>query len=144
MLVRDVMKAKSGGVILIRTDATVAEAVALLVAHNIGSLPVVNSQSELIGIFSERDVLKGVKADCTHFVSLTMVQVMTPEPITCTPSDNLHEVMGKMTAHKVGQLPIVSGTEVVGIISVGDVIKSLYEQVDTENRHLFSYLYGWL
>jgi CBS domain-containing protein len=142
MLVRDVLKVKSGGAILIQTEATVAEAVAILVAHNIGSLPVLNERGALVGIFTERDVLRGVHTDCEHYVRRTVGEVMTPQPITCEPGDEVHEVMGKMSAFQVGQLPVVSAGEVVGLVSVGDLIRHLYAQAEEENRHLHGYIHG--
>jgi CBS domain-containing protein len=143
MHVQDVLKSKSGGVIVVRWDATVAEAVGLLVAHNIGSLPVLDASGTLVGIYSERDLLRGIHAQGPSYVRMTMLQVMTPDPYTCSPRDDVHDVMGMMTKYQVGQLPVVSsGGEVVGMVSGGDLVRYCYESVETENRHLLGYLYG--
>ncbi|MBX6311458.1 MAG: CBS domain-containing protein [Isosphaeraceae bacterium] len=142
MQIRDVLKAKGGGAIIIGPEATVNEAIARLVEFNIGSLPVVDGRGRLVGIFTERDVLRGVHRDCERFLHQRIADVMTPDPITCTPEDHLHEAMGRMSSRKVGQLPIVANGEVVGVVSVGDVIKLMFEQVEAENRHLLEYLYG--
>ena len=69
---------------------------------------------------------------------------MTSNPITCDPKDTLAEAMGKMARHHVGQLPVVDGSELVGVVSIGDLVKSLNEQVEAENRHLMDYLHGLL
>jgi CBS domain-containing protein len=142
MQVRDVLKSKSRGVIKIGCEATVAEAVGRLVEHNIGSLPVVDDAEHLVGIFTERDVLRGVDRGCERYLKAQIRDVMTHDPVTCVPEDNVHDVMGKMSTHRVGQLPVVDGDAVVGLVSVGDVIMLLYEKVDAENRHLLEYLYG--
>ena len=149
MLVRDVLKAKGRPVISIGPEATVKQALALFVEHNIGSLPVVKASGQLIGIFSERDVLYGDHHDSLgrrdaseRFHHRCIKEVMTSNPITCGPEDTLAEAMGKMAQHQVGQLPVVDSGELVGLVSVGDLVKSLYEQVETENRHLMDYLYG--
>jgi CBS domain-containing protein len=142
MQVRDVLKSKHRALITVRPEATVAEALDLLVPHNIGSLPVVDNRGRLVGIFTERDVLHGVHDNCDTFTRARIGEVMTEDPITCAPDDVLHEVMGKMSQHQVGQLPVVDGGEVVGVVSVGDVIKSMYQKVEAENQHLLAYLYG--
>jgi CBS domain-containing protein len=142
MLVRDVLKAKGQRVISIGPEATVKAALALFVEHNIGSLPVVKASGQLIGIFSERDVLYGDHHDSERFHHRCIKEVMTSNPITCGPEDTLAEAMGKMARHHVGQLPVVDGSELVGLVSIGDLVKSLYEQLEAENRHLMDYLYG--
>lgn len=142
MLVRDVLRQKGRRVIHIPPTATVREALALFVEHNIGSLPVVGDDGRLIGIFSERDVLFGLHDDCERFPSRRIEEVMTPDPVVCAPQEPVHEVMGKLTVHRVGQLPVVEEDKLIGVVSVGDLVKSMHEQVESENRHLLSYLYG--
>jgi CBS domain-containing protein len=136
MLVRDVLKAKGRRVISIGPEATVKAALALFVEHNIGSLPVVKASGQLIGIFSERDVLSGDHHDSKRFHRRLIEEVMTPDPITCSSEETVLEIMGRMAQHQVGQLPVVDGGELVGLVSVGDLIKSLYEQIEAENQRL--------
>ena len=142
MLVREVLAVKGGGAILIHPGATVADAIERLVQCDIGSLPVVDDSGRLVGIFTERDVLRGVDRDCTGFHERKLADVMTRAPITCSPEDDVHAVMGQMSRRKVGQIPVVSDSEVIGLVSVGDLIKLLYQKAEAENEHLTSYLYG--
>jgi CBS domain-containing protein len=142
MLVRDVLKAKGRRVIHVRPTASVQEALGLFVEHNIGSLPVVDDSGRLVGIFTERDVLFGVHGDCESFHRKRVGDVMTPDPVTCRSDDIVHDVMGKLTQYRVGQLPVVADDRLVGVVSVGDLIKSMYERVEAENQHLLAYLYG--
>lgn len=142
MVVQDVLKSKSGGVIVVRENVTVAEAIGLLVAHNIGSLPVVDADGTLIGIYSERDLLRGVHEAGASYLQQPVAQAMTCNPHTCSPCDDVRDAMGKMSQVKVGQLPVVSGADVVGMVSAGDMVRFLYESVESENRHLTSYLHG--
>jgi CBS domain-containing protein len=142
MLIREVLKAKSGGVIVVRTGATVADAVGLLVAHNIGSLPVLDDAGALVGIFSERDLLIGVQEHGPSYLQMFVQEVMTPNPFTCSPHDEVHLVMGQMSRHRVGQLPVVADDELVGLVSAGDMVRCLYDRTEAENRHLYGYLYG--
>ena len=67
---------------------------------------------------------------------------MTTNPVTCTPDCDVDEVMGQMSERRIAKIPVVEGDKLVGIVSVGDVIKVMYERVHAENSHLMSYLYG--
>jgi CBS domain-containing protein len=142
MLVQHVLKAKGYGAIYIHPEATVAEALDLLNPHNIGSLPVVDESGYLVGIFTERDVLHEAHEDYENFPRRRIREVMTRDPITCTPTDSVHEVVGRMTRHRVGQLPVQEDGELVGIVTIGDLTKAMYEQVESENVHLLDYVYG--
>jgi CBS domain-containing protein len=142
MLIRSVLDQKARRLVTIGPGATVKEALGSFVEHNIGSLPVVNESGKLVGIFTERDVLYGDNRDPQQFHRQCIREVMTPSPITCRPDDAVHAVMGKMSQNKVGQLPVVEGGVVVGLVSVGDLIRSLYEQAEASNQHLTAFLYG--
>jgi CBS domain-containing protein len=142
MLVRDVLESKGHRVVSIDCDATVHEAIAKLVQNNIGSLPVVDHDGRLIGIFAERDVLRLYHNRGEGFGRLNMVQVMTPEPVTCELDDNVNDVMGQMSERRIAKVPVLSEGKLVGIVSVGDVIKVMYDKVATENQHLISYIHG--
>ena len=142
MLVRDVLKSKGGRVISIESDASVAEAVARLVQNNIGSLPVVDGQNRLVGIFSERDVLRGFHNRGEGFGKTRVSEVMTHDPVTCTPDCDVDDVMGPMSERRIAKVPVLENDRLVGIISVGDVIKVMYERVHAENQHLMSYIHG--
>ena len=142
MKVSDVLKGKGGRVVTIDAKATVAEAVARLVQNNIGSLPVVDEAGRLIGVLSERDVLRLMHNRGDGFSRDRIADVMTTDPVTCTPECDVDEVMGQMSERRIAKIPVVDGERLVGIVSVGDVIKVMYERVHAENSHLMSYLYG--
>lgn len=142
MLVRDVLRTKGGRVITIGPDATVAEAIRILVENNIGSLPVVDQAGALIGVISERDLLRGIHQGGEGFARRPVDQVMTRDPVTCGPEDDVQDVMCQMSSRRIAKVPVRSGNDLVGIVSVGDVIKVMYERVQAENGHLMGYLYG--
>jgi CBS domain-containing protein len=142
MQVRDILSAKGGAVYSIGAEATVSEAVARMVQHNIGSLPIVDEDRHLVGIFTERDVLRGAHRDCKSFPETHVREVMTHNPVACDLDDDVHHVMGKMSEYRVGQLPVLLNEQLVGLISIGDVVKSLYEKVEAENQHLLAYIHG--
>jgi CBS domain-containing protein len=143
MLVEHVLQSKLRQVVVIGTDRTVQDAVKLLVEHNIGSLPVVDSTARIVGIFTERDVLRGVAGDCERFAASRVGDVMTSKPLCCAPGDEVHAVMGVMSEHAVGQLPVVDAAgRVVAVVSVGDLIKVLHQRAESENRQLLAYIHG--
>ncbi len=142
MMVRDVLARKGYRVISIDRDATINEAIAKLVQNNIGSLPVLSHDGQLEGIFSERDVLRIIHNRGENFGRLRISDVMTTNPVTCNCDDDVNYVMGQMGDCRIAKLPVLDGTQLVGIISVGDVVKVLHDHVSTENQHLISYIHG--
>lgn len=142
MQVRDVLRSKGGRVISIDPEATVHEAIARLVQNNIGSLPVADAEGRLLGILSERDVLRGMHHSGEKFGRSHVSQVMTSEPSTCRLDDDVNDVMGLMSDRRIAKVPVLDGETLVGIISVGDVVKVMYERVAAENHHLISYIHG--
>jgi len=142
MLVQNVIESKGRQVIVLDDQATVSEAVAKLVQNNIGSLPIVDQQGRLIGILSERDIMRLIHNRGETFGRIPVVDVMTANPITCSPRDDVDDVMGKMSERHIAKIPVVEDGEIVGIISVGDVVKVMYDKVHTENQHLLSYIHG--
>jgi CBS domain-containing protein len=142
MLVRDVLHTKGNRVISIDGEATVHEAIARLVQNNIGSLPVVDLEGRLVGIFAERDVLRVIHNRGEGFRRLRVSELMSPDPSTCDLVDDANEGMGQRSERRIAKVPVVHQGKLVGIISVGDVIKVMYEKVATENLHLLSYIHG--
>jgi CBS domain-containing protein len=142
MLVRDVLQSKGRRIVTIDCDATVGEAIAKLVQNNIGSLPIVDKDNKLIGIFSERDVLRVIHNRGEGFARLPVCDLMTRNPVTCDLDDNVEEVMGQMSERRIAKVPVTTGAELVGIVSVGDVIKAVHDKLQHENQHLLSYIHG--
>ncbi len=142
MRVDNVLGAKERRLISIAPEASVKEALALFVEHNIGSLPVVDASGKLVGIFTERDVLYGDHRDSEQFHRQLIKDVMTPNPLTCSSNDAVQEVMGMMSRSRIGQLPVVDEGKLVGMVSVGELIKSLYNHAEAANQQLTAFLYG--
>jgi CBS domain-containing protein len=142
MQVRDVLRAKTNRVISIAPEATVCQAIERLVQNNIGSLPVVDDEGNVVGIFSERDVLRGLHNRGEGFGKVRVSEAMTRDPVTCEADDNVDDVMGHMSERRIAKVPVLCNSRLVGIISVGDVVKVLYERVHSENQHLMTYIHG--
>jgi CBS domain-containing protein len=142
MRIGHVLDARGRQVISVRPETPVKHAVGLFVMHGIGSVPVVDSGGKLIGIFTERDVLYGDFHDCEKFHQRLISDVMTREPITCCADDDVGDIMEAMARQGIGQMPVVRSEELIGVVSLGDIIKSLHEEAATEAKHLTDYIHG--
>lgn len=123
MKVSRVLATKGMGVITIGPEQTIREALALLTRHNIGALVVVDQERRPVGILSERDITRQLARDEAIFVH-PVQQYMTSELITAMPQDDLASVANTMTEKHIRHLPIMDQGKLVGIVSIGDVVKA--------------------
>jgi CBS domain-containing protein len=122
MNVKNILAIKGRNVITIGPDKSIKEAIALMDAQNIGALIVLDEDQQLVGIISERDIIRAfVRRE--DVLSLPVSQLMTTKVITGVPQDDIHSISNLMTEHRVRHLPILSNGQLVGIISIGDVVK---------------------
>ncbi|WP_435010685.1 CBS domain-containing protein [Tundrisphaera lichenicola] len=142
MIVREVLKAKGSRIVTIGPDSTADEAIARMVEENIGSLPVVDLDNQLVGVISERDLIREMHDRGPDFRDCPIRSIMTLDPITCGIDDEVEAVMGQMSERRIAKVPVIERGALAGIISVGDVVKLLYERTRAENHHLMDYLYG--
>lgn len=150
MTVQDLLNAKGGALYSIEPDATLGAAVERLVEYNVGSLVVCESgqgecrdQSRLVGIITERDVLRAVAVYRDPLSTLQVREVMTSRLVTGAPADSIEYVMGLMTEHRVRHLPILNEGKLLGLISIGDVVKLQHQQMALENHYLKNYIQSW-
>lgn len=145
MKIRDIRKSSPVSLQTISPDHTVHEAIQTLCRLNIGALPVVGQDDTLVGIVTERDVLRLCsRDDCATILSNKVRDVMTRELVVGVPDDSLDYVMRVMTEHRVRHLPVLEGRRLVAIVSIGDVVKAQYEEKETEARYLRDYMQGAL
>ena len=134
MNVKDILAIKGRNMITIKPDQTIREAVILLDEYNIGALVVLDETQQIIGILSERDIIRRL-AKPVDVLSQLVKTLMTTDVITGIPQDDLHSVSNLMTEDRIRHLPILSEGKLVGIISIGDVVKrqrDMYKgEVDT-------------
>jgi len=123
MKVRQILAIKGMAVFTIRPQQQVRDAVGLLVQHNIGALVVVDEDGNTVGIISERDVIRTAHENENVF-SLQVADIMTRKVITGIPQDDLSSVANTMTERHIRHLPIVEDGRLVGIISIGDILKA--------------------
>ena len=143
MNVQDILARKSSNTVRsIGPERTVAEAVARLVEHNIGSLVVMEGDRP-VGIVTERDILRCCADEMGKSGSTPVSEVMTRDLIVGEASDTIDYVMGIMTRNRIRHLPIMGpGDRVVGMVSIGDVVESQLRETIYENRHLRQYISG--
>jgi len=141
MRIGDVLRAKpSHDVITIGPDAGVRELVARLAEHNVGALIVSSDGTTVDGIVSERDVVRHLHHDGT-VVNNTVAAIMTAAVETCDEETPLDDLMKVMTERRVRHVPVVNGGRLVGIISIGDVVKHRIDQLQFERDQLDSYVH---
>ena len=127
MNVRRILTTKGGGVVTVRPDQTIREAIALLAKHNIGALVTIDAENRPVGILSERDITRQL-AKSEDIFTLLVSDLMTKNVITGMPQDDLKSVANTMTDKRIRHLPIVDQGKLCGIISIGDVVKTQRDQ----------------
>ncbi|HJR90513.1 MAG TPA: CBS domain-containing protein [Aeromicrobium sp.] len=142
MRVREILAAKSiDQVFTIPPDATAAELLTTLADLNVGALVVSTDGSHMEGIVSERDIVRKLR-DFDRPASVTVGEIMTTDVRVCGPDDTLDELMGVMTEHRVRHVPVLDGDVLVGLLSIGDAVKSRMDQLEFERDQLTHYLHG--
>ena len=139
--VRQLLESKSAEVIAIAPDAPVIEAIKLMATHGIGALLVMDG-TRLAGILSERDYARKVVLAGRSSRETAVREIMTAEVKSVVPGDTCPHCMALMTEHRVRHLPVVEHGRVVGIVSIGDLVKAVIEQQQRELDHLHSYIAG--
>jgi CBS domain-containing protein len=140
MKIRDILRHKGTTVVTIGPEATIHDAMTTLVAHHIGSLVVTNDHDKIVGIITERDILRECAAHSEQVKETTVRRVMTTNLIIGVPDDEIGYVMGIMTNNRIRHLPIIDGEHLEGLISIGDVVKAQLEETEFENRYLKDYI----
>lgn len=123
MKVSTILSKKKAGVITIHPNQPVREAIALLVTHQIGALVVVDQEQRVVGVLSEREIVRGAAEDETLF-DRPVSTIMTRHVVVGMPQDEVISVAHTMTEKRFRHLPVVEGGSLVGIISIGDVLKA--------------------
>lgn len=123
MKIRTVLTTKSAQILSVRPENSISEAIAMLAQYNIGAVIVLDEAGKLAGILSERDVMRAIANDA-NVLNQPVSGVMTSKVITGRPQDDLQSVMITMTERRFRHLPIMDDDTLIGIISIGDVVKA--------------------
>jgi CBS domain-containing protein len=140
MNVKAILAAKGGDIICIEPTADLAAAAKLLSAHRIGAVLIRGAGGRLAGILSERDIVRALSEHGTGALALPVGQVMTRNVATCGEDDTVASIMERMTAGKFRHMPVVAMDTLVGLISIGDVVKQRVEEVERESEAMRDYI----
>lgn len=132
MNVSSILRRKGTHVETARPETAVGDAAQRLSDHGIGSLVVLDEERKLLGVLSERDLVCALARHGSHAWHVPVGDLLGERPVTCRPEDTLQEVMSIMTRQRTRHLPVIAGEAVVGIISLGDVVKGQLEDLQIE------------
>ena len=139
--VRQLLEAKSPEIVAIGPQAPVIDAIRLMADHGIGALLVMDGP-RLAGIVSERDYARKVILQGRSSLDTPVADIMTARVVSVGPADTTDHCMQVMTDHRIRHLPVLEGTAVVGVLSIGDLVKAVIEQQRQERDHLQRYIAG--
>jgi CBS domain-containing protein len=139
MRIADVLRSKGHAVATIEPAATVTALLARLAEGNYGALPVV-ADGRLVGMVSERDVVRKLHEQGAALLEVAVSEIMTTVVATCTPEDSASDLARVMTNRRVRHLPVVVDDELRGIVSIGDLVKARIDSLEQEREQLESYI----
>ncbi|MGI8663019.1 MAG: CBS domain-containing protein [Acidimicrobiales bacterium] len=140
MLIERIVREKGAEVATIGADAPVSAAVAELRRWNVGALVVTGESGPVEGIVSERDIVRAIADDGLEALDTTVGAIMSSGVVTCDRQSTVEDLMRIMTERRIRHVPIVEGSALVGIVSIGDVVKSRLGELETETRSLVDYI----
>jgi CBS domain-containing protein len=140
MTVKAILAQKGRDVVTIEPTADLVAVIRTLADHRIGALLVTDLDKGVIGILSERDIVRALAEHGASVLRRTVEDVMTRKVFTCSEADTVGEIMERMTAGKFRHLPVMEGGELVGIVSIGDVVKYRLAEVQRESEALRDYI----
>lgn len=140
MTVRSILEQKGGDVFSILGTEELVTAAKMLSKHHIGALIVDDSAGKHIGIISERDIVRAIAEYGDKALHFNVSKMMTSKVLSCTPQDTVNYVMETMTKHRFRHLPVEQDGELIGIISIGDVVKRRIEQAERETEEILHYI----
>jgi len=140
MTVKRILSNKGSSVLTIEPTALLAAAAKILSERRIGALVVTGADNRIVGIISERDIVRALGAGGAQVLDAPVSEVMTRKVVTCSERDTTAELMGEMTQGKFRHLPVVEQGRLVGIISIGDVVKARLEEMQHDTEALQDYI----
>ena len=140
MKLSELLKAKQKEIAKISQDSTIAEAANTFAERKIGALLVDDQDGAIVGILSERDIVRGMSQHGTSLHDLKVSELMTTNLIRCAPGDTVNEAMAMMTDRRIRHLPVFEDEQLVGFISIGDLVKCRMMEVQSEAEALRQYI----
>jgi CBS domain-containing protein len=142
MRISDLLRRKGNLVVSVKPEQSVTELLDLLAEHRVGALIVSSDGSTLEGIVSERDVVRKLQQFGPELLHAPIRDIMTATVQTCPPETDLDELMRMMTQGRFRHVPVVDGGRLIGIVSIGDVVKHRIDELQSERDQLTAYITG--
>jgi CBS domain-containing protein len=139
MTIAAILQSKGSEVLTVSGDMPVRAAVALLAERKIGAVPVVKD-GQVVGIMSERDVIYGLKSDGAAMLDRSVESIMTAPAITVDPSADILGALSLMTRRRIRHLPVVEGAVLIGLVSIGDLVKFRMDKIEADAAAMLSYI----
>lgn len=139
MLIAEILRAKGADVATVEPATSVARLLSLLAERNIGAVVVVEGD-DVVGIASERDIVRRLDERGGELLAAPVREIMTAAVVTCTPGDTVDSLTVLMTEHRVRHLPVLDHGALTGIVSIGDVVKSRISQLEAHREQLENYI----
>ena len=140
MYVDTILKKKGDTVVAVEPTDSISSAALILKEKRIGAALVKHGSGEILGIISERDIVRGLARHQDGCLSMRVDELMTSPVITCTSNDSIDQVMQLMTDRRIRHLPVVDGDTLSGVISIGDVVKQRISEIENESEVLKQYI----
>ena len=140
MKLAELLNASEQGIIKIRSQDCIADAATALTANKIGALLVEDDNGKIIGILSERDIVGGMGPHGADLHDVAVSELMTSDIIHCSPQDSVNKAMEMMTEKRIRHLPVFDGDELLGLISIGDLVKWRIMEVQAEAEAMRQYI----
>ena len=140
MKIAELIRGKSHEIVRIKSDQNIADAAIALTENKIGALLVEDQNGEIVGLLSERDIVGGMGPHGADLHDVPVSELMTVNLIHCSPQDSVNQAMAMMTDRRIRHLPVFDGDELVGFISIGDLVKCRIMEVQSEAEALRQYI----
>ena len=140
MKIAELIRGKSHEIVRIKSDQNIADAAIALTENKIGALLVEDQNGVIVGLLSERDIVGGMGPHGADLHDVPVSELMTVNLIHCSPQDSVNQAMAMMTDRRIRHLPVFDGDELVGFISIGDLVKCRIMEVQSEAEALRQYI----
>jgi CBS domain-containing protein len=140
MNLADLLRGKGPEIIKIKANDCIADAAIMLTENKIGALLVQDDSGEIVGILSERDIVGGMGPHGADLHDVSVSELMTVDLIKCAPTDTVLEAMAMMTDRRIRHLPVFDGDDLIGFISIGDMVKCRISEVQAEAEAMRQYI----
>ena len=140
MILEQILREKGGQVFSVAESATLKEAADLLDSRRVGAMVILNEAGGIIGVLSERDIIRNIARLGAAALKCTVGEVMTRQVVTARPRDTVESAMEKMTDRRIRHLPVVDGGRMIGVVSIGDLVKWRIAEADAEVNAIRSYI----